>query len=261
MTEILILDYNRPEQLLALLLSLEQNAKFEKKITVLNNGGNKYSEGFLDAGLCDEIIHNKINTGCGLGTIQLFAQCQSEFAFYVQVDHVLNCEITEEDITEFKRVINEDDFFYIDLAGNQGQGKYSERAQFIRKSDYFKAPLSGGGPGPLEDLKWSEESVQDYMEKNHLKFFSVHHGSNRIFPIFGDCGWSSVRQNPDGSEWKHFPHNKKLWLVKGPVKEKFGYPPLSDKEWEEVIETQKWEDGKIPENQVKSSFNVNGWPE
>ena len=38
MTEILILDYNRPQELIALLLSLQKNADFEKTVTVLNNG-------------------------------------------------------------------------------------------------------------------------------------------------------------------------------------------------------------------------------
>lgn len=266
MTEILILDYNRHEELLKLLLSLKEKAKFHKKIVVLNNGGKEYAQDFLEADLCDKVIHNKINVGCGLGTVQLFAQCESDYAFYIQVDHLLTEEINQEHVNKFKYVIDKYGAYYIDLAGNQGQGKYSERAQFIKKEDYFKAAVSAGGPGPLEDLKWSEESIQDYMSQNKRGFASVNKDVNMVqpheaYPVFADCGWSSTRQNPDGSEWLHRPHNKRLWLVKGPVKEKFSYPPLSDKEWDEVIKTQKWEDGKIPENQVKDSFNIQGWPE
>lgn len=256
MTEILILDYNRPEQLRNLILSLHKNARFDKKIVVLNNGGERYADQYLEQGLVDKVIHNNVNCGCGLGTIQLFAQCESEFAFYIQVDHQLQIPLQERDIEIFKNriVLHED--FYVDCAGNQGGGKYSERAQFIRKSDYFSANIEAGGPGPLCDLKWSEESIQDYMSDNDLTFFSHYcltsHGQ---FPPFRDCGWDSVRENPDKSLWHHCPDTKVVKCLKKPT-EKFDFPPLTDKEWVTALNGEWPKEGKIIENWADNSFEV-----
>lgn len=254
MTEILILDFNRPEELFYLLDSLKKNANFDKKIVVLNNGGERYADQYKERGLCDKVIHNNVNVGCGLGTIQLFTQCETEYAFYVQVDHMLQYPLSENNIDFFKKVIKEGQF-YVDVAGNQGQGRYSERAQFIRKKDYFKASLSGGGPGPLEDLLWTEESMQNYMEKEGLSFFSYYQPHLGQYPPFKDCGWSSVRENPDGSLWHHCPDTKVLKCLKTPNKE-FTFPPLSKEEWEEALKGEWPKEGKIPEKWKGHSFEV-----
>ena len=58
--------------------------------------------------------------------------------------------------------------------------------------------------------------------------------------------------------WKHRTDTKELWLVKGPVKQKAEFPFLSDEEWQEVLETQKWE-GRIPERELPHSFKVEHW--
>jgi len=52
MTEILILDFNRPEELKTLLESIQANAKFEKDVIVLNNGGERYADQYKEEGLC-----------------------------------------------------------------------------------------------------------------------------------------------------------------------------------------------------------------
>ncbi len=59
--------------------------------------------------------------------------------------------------------------------------------------------------------------------------------------------------------WRHEPDTKRAWLVSGPVKEPYVYPKLSSREWSEVIATQTWPEGKIPEDEVKDSFTVPGW--
>lgn len=254
MTEILILDYNREGELKNLLLSLRENAQFEKKVVVLNNGGENYADKFLEEGLCDKIINNKVNVGCGAGTIQLFSQCQSEFAFYIQCDHKLNTLFTDSVISFFERLIKECGYFYVDLAGDQGRGAYSERAQFIRKEDYLLIPKESGGPGPLQDLKWTEECVQDYIKENNLKFYSVLvENNNRSIPPFTDCGWSSVRENPDKSVWSHCPDTKVLKCLKQPT-EKFSFPPFNNLEWNIALAGQWPTLGAIPESWKEHSF-------
>ena len=256
MTEILVLDFNREEELKSLLQSLRQHCKFEHKIVVLNNGGRKYANQLFEQGLCDKVINNSINIGCGAATSQLFAQCESDFAFYVQVDQQLACDIKEENVLQFKTMILSGEYFHIDLAGDQAHGVYSERAHFISKSNYFKVPLSFGGPGPLCDLDWSEGSVQQYMKINDLKYISIYAQSDNgtVIPPFLDRGVWSMRENPDGSKWKHKTDTKQLWLLSGPVKERFDYPDLTEEEWSDVLINQTWEDGKIPKNQEKDSF-------
>ena len=174
MTEILILDYNKPKELMSLLLSLKKNADFDKTVTVLNNGGDKYADQFVDAGMCDKVIHNAINIGCGAGTVQLFSQCKTDFAFYLQVDHSLESRITESMIETFKNDIIIEGNFYVDLAGNQGDGKYSETAQFIRRSDYLIAQKDFGGTGPLADQRSTEQSIQEYIDKEMCFFKSYY---------------------------------------------------------------------------------------
>lgn len=259
-TEILVLDFNRKEELLTLLKSLKNECSFEHKIVVLNNGGKRYADEFCEQGLCDKVINNAINIGCGAATVQLFAQCESDFALYVQVDHQLLFNLSEGLIDNFKMMILSGDYFYVDLAGNQGNGVFSERPFFISKKNYFSAKIEFGGPGPLCDLTWSEESIQNHIKKNNLKFHSSYFEShNSKYPPFLDCGKWSVRENPDKSQWRHRPDSKELWLVKGPVKERHSYPKFNEEEWRNVLTYQSWPDGKIPEQEKANSFIVPQW--
>lgn len=260
MTEILILDYNRPAELNGLVYSLNKHCKFDHKIVVLNNGGQRYADNLLNQGkihkVIHKVIHNDINIGCGAGTVQLFSQCLSEFAFYIQVDHRLAMDLTEDFVNYMSAAIRNKSVFYFDLAGNQGHGKYSERAQFIGVKDYLMIPKSFGGPGPLQNLLWSEESVQNYIIENKLNFISVYGDidGESISP-FVDCGWSSVRSNPDGSIWEHKPDTKLLKCIKKPT-EKFTYPKLTNSEWEVALAGEWPKDGAIPEMEIDSSFEV-----
>jgi len=259
-TEILVLDFNREDELRNLLKSLRLNCSFEHKIIVLNNGGERYADEFCEEGLCDKVINNSINIGCGAATVQLFAQCESDFAFYVQVDHQLLFNLSEGLIDNFKKMILSGDYFYIDVAGNQGNGIFSERPFFISKNNYFSSKIEFGGPGPLCDLMWSEESIQNHMKKNDLKFYSCYFESETSkYPPFLDCGQWSVRENPDKSQWKHRPSTKQLWLVNGPVRERHSYPKLDEEEWDYVLKNQSWPDGKIPNQELAHSFKVQGW--
>ena len=67
---------------------------------------------------------------------------------------------------------------------------------------------------------------------------------------YGECA-----ANPDGSEWRQRADTKQLWVLKEPS-EKFVYPNFTDEEWEEVLGTQSWPDGKIPFNEVSISYET-----
>lgn len=264
MTEILILDFNREKELKELLLSLKQNANFDKKVVVLNNGGEKYADKYKEEGLIDKVIHLEDNLGCALGTAVLFGQCKSSHAFYIQVDHILGCEINEDALAEFKR--DADEYLYCDLAGRQCGDDPSERAGLWNVEKYLSIPKTGFGPGPWDVTPWSEKCIQDYSKENNIDFVSryalaSHNGQIIRLPIFLDNGKRSTRENPDSSVWRHEPDTKRLWLVSGPVKERYVYPKFTKEEWDEVLKTQSWPDGQIPENEREHSFIVPHWHE
>jgi hypothetical protein len=251
MIEYLILDYEREEEATLLLNSIKQYSKFPYIVTFLSNGGRQdYAKKLKEQGLINKLILNDVNVGCGAGTIQLFAQCQSKYAFYIQSDHILAAELNNEHIEIFIDLIEEKGFSYVDLAGDQCHGKYSERAQFISVEFYNSIPKSIGGPGPWHKIKWTEECIQNYIIENKLTYQSVYFNSN--IPIFFNNGKWSHRSNPDGSMWKHRTDTKELWMIKKPT-EKFHFPYFNDEEWELVL-NNGWIDGQIPEKEKKHSF-------
>ena len=75
----------------------------------------------------------------------------------------------------------------------------------------------------------------------------------KSYYMFRDCGWDSVRENPDGSLWKHHPDTKVLFCLEAP-KQKFVYPNLTEEEWTEAISGDWPTSGKIPEKEKDSSF-------
>jgi len=253
----LVLDYMRPYESELCLRSLKDNTKFECPVIYLSNGGNQdYVWEFYKEGWIDKLILNKENEGLGFGTTDLFKICKSQYAIYVQNDQYLGREYIEEEldkqiamlgnVLEDKKVIGS-----ISLAGDQCQGKYSERAHIIMPELYNSIPnMPNGGAGPYHHIEWNEGHIQKWYEEEGF----THH----IWPdiLFGDNGAWSYRKNPDGSEWRHRTDLKKLWLIKGPVKEKYVYPKLTEEEWNGVLVDQTWEEGKIPEQEVKDSFQV-----
>jgi hypothetical protein len=255
MIEYLILDYQRENEARCLLESIKKFSKFDYRVTYLSNGGRQdYVLKLKEEGLIDKLILNSVNVGGGAATIQLFAQCESKYAIYLQVDHELSCEINQQNINFFIDIIENQGIAYIDLAGDQGRGNYSERAQFMPVHFYNSIPKSIGGPGPWENMEWTESYVQRYIKDNNLKFISIFfEKNNQKIPLFLDKGKWSFRSNPDGSEWKHRTDTKELWMLKKPTS-KFSFPRFSDREWEEVLKNG-WIDGKIPENEIKDSFN------
>lgn len=254
----LILDHNRPAEAHALLTSLKENTKVDYDILYLSNGGIDYTYGLVEAGLLevDQIIRNKRNVGCGAGTIQLFANCQTRYAIYLQVDHFLDCEITEGSIDLWSSLIATGKAQYIDLAGNQGNGEYSERAQFVDIHWYNNIPKAIGGPGPWHHVRWTENCMQEHVrkvkEETGVGFLSAR--TLDMKPIFTDVGIYSVRTNPDGSRWRIRTDTKEVWLEGGLPKEKYVFPEFTDEEWNVALRGE-WPDGAIPENYKPHSFN------
>lgn len=257
-TEILILDYNRQDELKLLLESLKENAKFDKDIVVLNNGGERYADAYKEQGLCDRVIHFDRGVGCGFGTIHLFAQCRTKYAFYVQVDHYLAYELNNNDIKDFVSLIEESGFFYVDVAGDQGHGNYSERAQFIKVEDYNRISKQGGGPGCWNHLKWTEECVQNYIKENELKYHSFYQsawlGDKMVkLPPFIDNGKWSIRENPDGAIFKHRTDLKTVYCLNKPT-QVYDYPPFSHAQWNIAINGDYPKEGMVPEGWRDSVF-------
>jgi hypothetical protein len=263
LVSILVLDYKKPGATKLLLESLRRHIKFDHKIIYLHNGGDEdYGYSYFKDGLIDQFIQTKKNNGLGVGTRDLFAASFSKYSVYCQNDHILGRDFLKE---EFNYLCSCLDKTYdnklvssISLAGPVcGPGIYSERAHLI-KTDFYKTLESSGllgyyGAGPHHNGKWREAEMQEIYKYNNLIHYTYEH------PMFIDNGREAIRQNPDGSIWRHEPDTKSLVLIRGPVKEAYVYPKLTIDEWREVIETQSWPNGKIPEREIKDSFVVPHW--
>lgn len=247
----LVLAYNRPQELYNCLQSIRHNTKFDHQIIVCANGGQQdYYWQFYNQGLIDKLILRKTNGGLGIGTIELFNACDTEFGIYFQEDQFLGRVFAKEELDKITKLLVEDPCIRcVSIAGNTNQNMYSERAHVINTQFYNSIPnKSYFGAGPFHNGEWNESIVNKYFQSNNFKHFIW------PTPLVIDNGHSAVRENPDGSIWKHYPDTKELWLLKGPVKERFIYPSFTDLEWETVLNTQNWPPGQIPENEKSSSF-------
>ncbi len=259
----LVLDFQKPEESRLLLESLHAHTKFPFKIIYLHNGPTDYAQRFLDQGLIDQLVVTRKNNGLGIGTRNLFAACFTKYAIYAQNDQFLGREFTEGEFDALTSMIDKDMHGQvvtsIGLAGAPcGTNVYSERAHLI-KTAWYKGlekdlgdeegeGLPNGGAGPYHADVWREGWMQSFFKNSNCMHWTYPN------PLFGDNGKTAMRQNPDGSVWQHYPDTKQLWLVRGPVIEKYVYPKFTDEEWVEVIRANGWPAGKIPANEVKDSF-------
>ena len=253
MTDILILNFNRPEETKLCLEGIKKYAKFEHRVILFNNGGDDsdtlYS--FYKDGLIDKLIINKINEGEGFGCVELYNNCNSEFSFFIENDCELITEINEEHINKFIYVLEYGGFNCIDLTGGIcGENVYSGRVFFI-KTEFYKSikkcDENGiyGGPGPYNDTPPLEHYIQKYFKDNNLK---VAH-TNKIYKENGK--WS-VREIGDGM-YKHRTDTQAFYILRKPTYRTPEYPPFNDREWEKVINGE-WNDGDIPEKWKPHSF-------
>lgn len=260
----LVLDYQRPEAADLCLRSIRLRCKLSNyRIIYCHNGLADYPHQFLKDGLIDELIMPRVNGGLGLGTRALYAACFSPLAISWQVDQVMGRDFDQQELRDLSGVLDNMHrsggvVKSIGLAGAVcGEHVYTERALITRTAFYRSMehglPLSHGGAGPYADAQWREGQIQDhYRQQGYIHLTNWQ-------PLAIDNGRDAVRQNPDGSVWRHEPDTKRLTLLSGPVKERFVYPKLSDAEWAQVLATQSWPPGQIPEQERKDSFTVPQW--
>lgn len=249
---IVILDFNRPKESELLLHSLKLNVKFDNEIIYVSNGGEQsYIQESYKNGQIDILLLCRDNLGTGIGTKRGFQAASGDYIMYVQVDQWLARPIDQDQINQMIEFLEKHpECFYIDLAGNQGNGNPSERALFINRKKYLDIPdleFAYGGPGPFAHIAWSEKGLQDYMEREKLVFASAGR-------IFYDNGKDSVRDYPCGGQIKQETDTKKLYILK-PIKERVNFPnlKLTDEEWNQIL-SGKWINGTVPELHKGSSF-------
>jgi hypothetical protein len=245
-----ILDYNRPLESELCLQSIRKNAKFPHKIVYLSNGGvQDYAIKFYKDGLIDKLILRNKNSGCGLGTRELYNDfdLDSKYIIYVQCDQFLYREFSQQEIEFYIQQI-ESGYAYVDLAGNQGHGNYSERAHLMNKYYYQTIPNDIGGPGPYADSKWTEQCVQEFMKDKKFIIANPH--------LFADNGKISRREYPCGGCLVQYTDSKAVFIEK-PIINRIDFPNLhlTDDEWAKIISGQ-WINGTIPQLHKESSFNV-----
>lgn len=245
-----LLDYDRPKESELCLKSIHKYSHFPFNIVYLSNGGNQdYVMDFYKQGLIDKLILRKSNSGCGLGTRECFNDfnLESEFIVYVQTDQFLTRDFNEAELKDYIDLINKYHYFYIDMAGNQGNGRFSERAFMMKKGYYQSIPNTIGGPGPLASEKWTEQSVQEYIERNRFVFYSAK-------PLFADNGKNSIRQYPCGGQLLVETDTKKVHIIKS-ITKRVDFPniKLTDLEWNLILKNE-WINGTVPEQQKQDSF-------
>lgn len=257
-----VLDFNKPEATLTCLESVRRRIRVRHRTIYLHNGPSDYAYDLYENGLVDQFIQTRANNGLGIGTRDLIAACFSPYFLYLQNDQVVGRDFVQTELDAIIAVLvgghTRGDVASVSLAGPVGgPGVYSERAHIMATATYKtmerSLPLTPGGAGPYHHQMWREEQIQRlYLEQGW-----THHTSWP--PLVIDNGREAVRQNPDGSIWRHEPDTKALVLVSGPVKERYVYPKLNDEEWTRVLTTQSWPPGSIPANEVKDSFKVGAW--
>lgn len=248
----LVLDFKKEEETKNCLISLRKNLPASIKIYLLDNGMSGYSQEYLKAGLCDVLIQNAQNNGCGNAIEQLFQACPTKYGLLVQNDQTLAYSLNEDNIRMLLTFFN-DKIKCVDLAGGQaGQNKYSERAHIIERDFYLSIPRGEkgrlGGPGPFNHNKYTEQFVQEYFQSNN---FEIAH----VQPIlFADNGKWSIREIGDGI-YKHRCDTKQLYVIKKPTFKTEVYPPFNDEEWSDVF-NDLWPNGAIPKAWQNDSFVV-----
>lgn len=254
---IAVLDYNRQKEANILLDSLAQNAKFDYDLVYVSNGGEQdYVWDFYKNGRINTLILQKEGEGCGIGTRRAFQSCMTDYVIYVQVDQFLAFPVGEDFVDSCIGYLKSDPkCFCIDLAGNQNQGKFSERAAIFEREKYLSIPGINnviGGPGPYSNYEWGESFINNHLQSNGLYF-----ATSKNTHIFGDNGKRSVRHYPCGGITLHYADEKTLFIIK-PLKQKYDFHNLmlTESEWEEVF-SGKWpKEGKIPEYWKDKSFKA-----
>lgn len=266
MINILVLNYAKPRETELCLRSIKKFCNFDHRVILLNNGYRdpEIIHGFFYNGLIDFLINEPENKGGGFGTVRLFEESQSDgdanYSLWIENDCEIAGPITQNEINSWIEAVNYQNYKCLDLTGGIcGANVYSGRSFFINTEFYnsipkFELSETGeklyGGPGPFNHVKYLEQFIQEYFKENNYNIAHIR--------AIKDNGYSSIRENPDGSQFIHRPDTKELKVLKYPT-EKYIYPKWSSREWSEVLQTKNWPDWQIPENERADSFVVPQW--
>lgn len=259
-----VLDHNRPAEAERCVVSIRQHIHARPfQLLFLSNGGEQtIARRLYDDELVDTLLLNRQNVGCGIGMRQMAQAALTEWVMLVQCDQYAVRPYTE---AEFQHHVNYltsggQPALYIDLAGNQGQGRASERALLINRRRYLDLPGMDdiiGGPGPYAQSKWTEQHMQEHCS-----------GFASAPLLFADNGAWSEREYPpqygrDGGvpRTKHRTDTKRLWVLSPFGCRADGFPnlKLTDAEWDDVLNDRWPAEGKVPEQDKPHSFVA--WPE
>ncbi len=253
---ILVLDFRRPIESRLCLESIKHHVKVPHTVIFCDNGsGEDYSLQFVREGLVDQLIVNRDSRGLGLGTKDLFSLAAPfTLSLYLQNDQLLIADLTEEFILAFCTPMyqGEPKVVSVSLAGAPcGRGAYSERAHLIETNFYQNierlAGLGYHGAGPYHDGPWREEQMQGLYRTQGWAHYTD------FPPIVLDNGVYAVRDMKEGGLWCHRTDSKALWCITPPTVKNPVYPKLTQEEFE-LAARGCWEDGRIPEVEVKDSF-------
>jgi hypothetical protein len=249
----LVLDYRKEYETRLCLESLRQHLKVPCKIVYLDNGSNdSYPWSFYQEGLCDVLISKKVGMGGGHGQTDLFRWCDTQYALFIQSDQVLTRDITPDILKQMTDCL-ESGARCVDLNGDQSQaGRWTDRAHLI-DAKWFNslAPFPNGGPGPLHELRWNENYLQEVFDK--LGNPIVH-----VRPLFfADRGMTTVRETPCGGIVRMRTDTKAVeWLAL--PKKPYIFPEHTEAEWQTVM-SGNWRAGTIPEIYLQRGDSFNHW--
>lgn len=241
----LVNDFNKPVETKRCLESIRRCSDFPHEIILLSNGGDQsYIWSLYEAGLIDRLIVNKRNTGCGYGAELLFDACDTEYAVYFQNDQEMAVKLGCENVNQMIGLLKTNaEVGAISWFGyNCGFNVFNERAFLINRDFYRKIPKTHGGPGPFKHLKYNEQACQEWFKEKGYRFVAVQP------QIVRDTGKYTIQETPCGGLFKQRTDTKAVAWIKLP-KQKYVYPPLTDKEWEDTL-AGKWVDWTIPEHYI-----------
>lgn len=258
-----VLDYTKPVESRLCLESIKKHIRFKHRVVFCDNGsGEDYPVKFVREGLVDQLIINRESTGLGLGTRDIMNASFSSITMMMQNDQLFIRDFTEAEFYMLAATLGkqtpEGRVASITLAGRATPiNVYGERAHIISTTFYKDMERRGAlgyhGAGKYHSGgPWREAQVQEIYRSENLI-----HWMPPVAPWVRDNGVWGVRDMGDSGVYAHRTDSKALYVIvppkvdtaKNPV-----YPKVSDEEFE-TIRKGEWQDGRIPEAEVKDSFD------
>lgn len=257
-----LITYNRPVESEVCLRSVHQHILAPHQTLFLSNGGDHTKpRQWYDEGLIDTLVLNRRNWGGGIALKQAAQAALTEWVMLVQTDQIAVRPFGDAELAQYQHYLTETPrTLYIDLAGNQGHWRASERALLINRRRYLDLPGFDeviGGPGPYAQFKWTEQHLQEHcpgFASTQLLFADNGAWSEREYPV--EYGVGSIPPRT-----KHRTDTKRLFILSPFGRRADGFPnlKLTDEEWRQVLAGEWPAEGKVPEQDRPHSFVA--WPE